>query len=541
MSNQNRAIVAQANDLQDGEMKQVKVGETDVLLAHVEGKYFATGAMCTHYGAPLVEGALHGSRVICPWHHACFNVTNGDLEEPCALDALPSYTVEQQGNNILVSVPTEQTDRRILKPVTITGQDTRVFVILGGGAAGQAALEELRRQDFAGRIVLVTREQRLPYDRTNLSKDYLDGNAGEDALPLRPDVFYQEHNIELLREHEVAQVDAQSRAITFADGNTLRYDALLLASGSKPRTLNVPGSDLQNVFTLRSVEDADKIIAVTQEIKRAVVVGASFIGMEATASLTRRKVAVTVVAPESVPFETTLGERIGKVFQGMHEEMGVTFRLQSKIVRIEGEGKVEAVVLESGERIATEAVVIGVGVQPLVDYVRGVSPQKDGSVMVDASLRVTEGLFAAGDIATFPYKLTGENIRVEHWRLAEQHGRTAAHAMLGQDKSYDGVPFFWTAHFGQALHYIGNTKQWDEIIFWGEPEKRGKAANEGDPAMHEFIAFFVKHGKVVAVAGMNHDTETAAIEELMRTDKLPAPDALRTRVDVVSMLKSGTP
>jgi len=537
MTNTNEAIVAHVDDLQNGEMKQVKVGDTDVLLARVEGKYFATGATCTHYGAPLAEGALHGSRVICPWHHACFNVTNGDLEEPCALDALPSYTVQQQGNEIRVSVPTEQTDRRMLEPVTITGQDRRVFVILGGGAAGQAALEELRRQGFAGRIVLVTREQRLPYDRINLSKDYLDGNAGADALPLRPDEFYQEHTIELLREHEVTHVDAQSRSITFANGSTLHYDALLLATGSKPRTLNVPGSDLHNVFTLRSVEDADKIVAVTQEIHHAIVVGASFIGMEAAASLTRRNVKVTVVAPESVPFEIILGGRIGKVFQEMHEEMGVTFKLQSKIVRIEGQGKVEAIVLESGERIATNAVIVGVGVQPIVDYVQGIAPQKDGSVAVDASLKVADGIYAAGDIATFPYKLMGKNIRVEHWRLAEQHGRTAARAMLGQDVSYTGVPFFWTAHFGQALHYIGNTKEWDEIIFWGEPEQRGEATNEGDPAMHEFIAFFVKDSKVVAIAGMNHDAETAAIEELLRTKKLPAPDALRERIDVVNLLK----
>jgi len=539
MSDTNEAIVAQANDLQDGDMKQVKVGDTDVLLARVRGQYFATGAMCTHYGAPLVEGALSGTRVICPWHHACFNVTTGDLEEPCALDALPHYDVRRRGDDILVTVPTEATDRRELPPVAKTAQDGRVFVILGGGAAGEAALEELRREGFAGRIMLITREQRLPYDRINLSKDYLDGNAGEDALPLRPDAFYQEHAIELLREHDVQQVDAQGRVITFADGSTLRYDALLLASGSKPRTLSVPGSDLKNVFTLRSVEDADNIIAATKAITRAVVVGSSFIGMEAAASLTRRKVAVTVVAPDAVPFARTLGERIGKVFQGMHEEMGVTFRLPGKVVRIEGTDRVEAVILESGERIATDAVVVGVGVQPSVEYLRGIELQKDGSIAVDATLKVADSLFAAGDIATFPYKHTGENIRVEHWRVAEQHGRAAAHSMLGQNQPYEGVPFFWTAHFGQALHYSGSTKVWDDIIFWGDPEERGKPSSEGSPSTHKFIAFFVKNNKVVAVAGMNSDTETAAIEELMRTEKLPTPDGLRERVDVVTLLKRG--
>ncbi len=536
MSSTNEAMVARADDLRDGEMKQVKVGETDVLLSRVRGQYFATGAMCTHYGAPLVEGALHGSRVICPWHHACFDVITGDLEEPCALDALPHYEVAQRGDAIFVTVPAEQTDRRPVAPIARTVQEQRVFVILGGGAAGQLALEELRRQGFAGRILLITREQRLPYDRINLSKDYLDGNAGEDALPLRPDEFYREQNIELLREHEVKQVNALSRVITFADGSTLHYDALLLATGSKPRTLSVPGNDLKNVFTLRSVEDADKIIEATSTIKRAVVVGASFIGMEAAASLTRRKVAVTVVAPDSVPFAPILGERIGKAFQSIHEEMGVTFKLPGKVARIEGEGKVEAVILESGERIATDAVVAGVGVQPVLDYLHGIELQKDGSVAVDATLKVVDGLFAAGDIATFPYKHTGENIRVEHWRVAEQHGRLAARSMLGQTVPYEGVPFFWTAHFGQSLHYVGHTKEWDEIIFWGDPEHRGEPTGAGMPGMRQFTAFYVKDGKVVAVADMNHDTENAAIEELLRTEKLPAPDKLKERIDLLQLL-----
>jgi apoptosis-inducing factor 3 len=327
-----------------------------------------------------------------------------------------------------------------------------------------------------------------------LSKDYLDGNAGAEWLPLRNDEFYTEQDIEVLRGREVKHVNVAARTINFTDGEKLSYDA-------------------------------NRIMGTFRNAKRAVVVGASFIGMEVAASLTGRGLAVTVVAPGSVPFEKTLGERIGRMFQDLHLENGVTFSLKEKIVRIEGQKRVEGVVLESGERLAADLIIVGLGVKPVTDYVEGISLHEDGGVPVHSSLQAADALFAAGDIAWVPYQPTGELIRVEHWRVAQQQGRMAALAMLGKELPYSGIPFFWTAQFGQRLNYIGQAPKWDEIIFWG------------DPARRDFIAFYVRGGNVIAIAGINHDTELAIFEDLMRLGQLPPVDAVRDKFEVGELLK----
>jgi apoptosis-inducing factor 3 len=362
--------VARAAELKDGEMKQVAAGGTNILLARVNGKYHAVGATCTHYGAPLAEGALSGERIVCPWHHACFNVTTGGLEEPPALDALPRYEVRIENGNVIVRLPEDAPDRRT-PPMTKpdTAADARRFVILGGGAAGYAAAQTLREEGFRGRVLMVTREDRLPYDRPNLSKDYLQGHAEPGWIPLRPDEFFNEHGIEVLRGREATRVDAKAKTISFKRGEQITYDALLVATGGEPRTLQIGGSDLKNVLTLRSFADSDEIIAAAEQAKRAVVIGASFIGMEAASSLKTRGLEVTVVAPSKAPFEKTLGGEIGALFQKIHGDNGVRFRLGAKVARITGHGKAEAVELEASEkperpeRIDADLVVVGVGVK----------------------------------------------------------------------------------------------------------------------------------------------------------------------------------
>ena len=512
--------VAGAGELKDGEMKQVAAGGTNILLARVSGKYHAVGATCTHYGAPLAEGALSGERIICPWHHACFNVTTGDLEEPPALDALPRYEVRVENENVIVRLPEDAPDRRT-PPMTKTdtAADARLFVILGGGAAGYAAAQTLREDGFKGRVVMVTRENRLPYDRPNLSKDYLSGHAEPEWMPLRPDEFFSANGIEVQRDKEVVRVDAKAKTISFKGGEQLAYDALLVATGGAPRTLQIAGSDLKNVLALRSFADSDVIIAAADRAQRAVVIGASFIGMEAAASLKIRGLEVTVVAPDKTPFEKTLGGEIGALFQKIHEDNGVQFRLGAKVARITGNGKVEAVELEAGERpeeIDADLVVAGVGVKPAMDFLVGVNLHKDGGVVVDEHLRAAADLYAAGDIAWFPSALTGERQRIEHWRTALQQGRIAARNMAGKNIAYSSVPFFWTRQFDSGLVYVGHATSWDEIIF------------QGDVSARDFLAFYVKDGRVLAVAGMNHEREMAAIEELMRLESLPHPDQLRS-------------
>ncbi|HEV3469863.1 MAG TPA: FAD-dependent oxidoreductase [Pyrinomonadaceae bacterium] len=508
--------VAASDELEDGEMKEVAAGETRVLLARVGGNYHAVGAACPHYGAPLAEGALCGDRVVCPWHHACFNVVTGDLEEPPALDALPRYDARVADGRVWVRVPSEARDRRtpaMSRPDPRA--DERLFVILGGGAAGYAAAQTLREEDFRGRVLMITREDRLPYDRPNLSKDYLQGHAEPEWMPLRPEEFFGENGIEVMRGREVVRACAASSTLTFGDGDSLRYDALLVATGGAPRKLSAPGADLSNVFLLRSHADADALVEAAVPASRAVVVGASFIGMEAASSLRARGCSVTVVAPDSVPFEKTLGGEIGSLFRRLHESRGVRFRLGAGVARFEGSDKVAAVILESGERLEADFVVVGVGVRPATDFLEGVKLHEDGGVIVDGRLRAADGVYAAGDIAYFPSALTGARQRIEHWRTAMQQGRVAARNMAGRDVVYGGVPFFWTRQFDAGLLYVGHAAGWDEIIF------------RGDVSANDFLAFYVKGGRVAAVAGMNREREMAAAEELMRLGRMPAPDRLR--------------
>jgi apoptosis-inducing factor 3 len=496
--------VANALDLRDGDMKEVSVDETRILLARVGDNFYAVSATCPHYGAPLAEGALCGTRIVCPWHHAVFNVVNGDLEEPPALDSLTSYEVRVEGERILVSLPEEVEDRRT--PAMVRQDpiaDPRQFVIIGAGAAGYAAAQTLREEGFRGNVVMITREDRAPYDRPNLSKDYLHGHAEPEWMPLRGDDFFKDHDIQLLLNREVTRVDARAKTITFESGETMDYDALLVATGAAPVRLNIPGADLKNVCVLRSFADADSIIETAARSRRAVVVGASFIGMEAASSLRERGLDVTVIAPSREPYETTLGAEVGALFRRVHESHGVRFKLGSIVYRFEGSHNVEAVTLDNGERIETDMVVVGVGVRPVTQFVDGVELDHAGAVIVDSRLRAADGLYAAGDIASYPDPRTGERVRIEHWRTAQQQGRTAARNMVGRNVRFDAVPFFWTRQFDAGLLYVGHAASWDEIIY------------RGDVKSHDFLAFYVKDNRVHAVAGMNRDREMAAAEELI--------------------------
>jgi NADPH-dependent 2,4-dienoyl-CoA reductase/sulfur reductase-like enzyme/nitrite reductase/ring-hydroxylating ferredoxin subunit len=497
-------------------MKEVAAGETRILLARTGDRFHAVGATCPHYGAPLAEGVLCGTRIVCPWHHAVFNVVSGDLEEPPALDGLACYNVRVDGERILVSV-TGSNDRRqpaVVQPDSLT--DPRQFVIIGAGAAGYAAAQTLREEGFRGNLVMITRENRAPYDRPNLSKDYLHGHAEPEWMPLRSEEFFNEHGIKLVLNKEVTRVDARTRTITFEGGETMDYDALLVATGGTPIRLNIPGSDLRNVCVLRSFADADLIIETAGRSRYAVVVGASFIGMEAAYSLRERGLDVTVVAPSREPFEATLGAEIGAVFRKVHESNGVRFKLGSIVYRFEGSHDVEAVVLDTGERIETDMVVVGAGVRPATQFLEGVELDDAGAVMVDSRLCAADGIYAAGDIVSFVDRRTGERTRIEHWRTAQQQGRTAARNMAGQNKVFEGVPFFWTRQFDAGLLYVGHATSWDQIVY------------RGDVSSQDFLAFYIKDGHVRAVAGMNRDAEMAAAEELMRLGRMPSVEQLKS-------------
>ena len=524
--------VARTSEFTDGEMRQVSVEGKEILLARVNGKFYAVGATCTHYGAPLVDGVLNGERLVCPWHHACFNITSGDLREPPAFDALPRYDVKIENEHVVVRIPVDASDRRTpsMAKRAMTkrdGKDERLFVIAGGGAAGYTAAQTLREDGFTGRVVLITREDQLPYDRPNLSKEYLQGNAEPSWLPLRSEDFFAEHDIELIRSAEIKRIDAAKKTIELADGETLVCNALLVATGGQPRHLPFQSAAQQNVFLLRSYADADALIAAAETGKRVVVIGASFIGMEVASSLRSRGCDVTVVAPDEVPFKKILGPEIGKLFQQLHEEKGVKFKLGASVANFVGPEIVTQVVLENGKSLATDLVVVGVGVKPATDFLEGVGLHRDGGVIVDEYMRAADDVYAAGDIAYFPNPRTGERQRIEHWRTAMQQGRVAAHNMAGNAVAYDSVPFFWTRQFDVGLLYVGHAASWSEIIF------------QGSAAARDFLAFYLKDDQILAVAGMNRDREMAAIEELMREDRMPSRTQLKDGFpDLLELLMS---
>ena len=513
-------IVAKADDLSDGQMKELEVRGRTILLLRVDGEYKAYVSECPHHGAPLAEGLLHEGRIRCPWHQAVFDARNGDLVEPPALDRLPHYEVRVEGDDVIVVLPSEQPSG--IRPPAMAGggeEDDRTFAIIGGGAAGLAAAETLRQEGFRGRVVVLTREQDISYDRTELSKRYLADS--EQASPvIRPDKFFIDHDIEVRTGREVTEADVESATISCGEGEPLKFDTLLIATGGLPRTLGVDGEELDGVFTLRSLADCRAIRSAANSASSAVVVGASFIGMETAAALSQRGLKVTIVAPESAPFEQTLGEGIGTMYRKVHEKEGTEFRLGGGVERFEGqEGAVQYALLSSGERLKADLVIVGIGVRPATDFLKGMQTNEDGSISVDANMKAAENVFAAGDVARWPDWRNGAPIRIEHWRLAQQLGRTAARGMLGKDAPYLGVPFFWTSQHKLITEYVGHTAGWKDIVF------------DGSPAEQDFLAYYVTDGRVHAVAGCGRSWEMAAVAEVLKGAQHPTVDELRERLE----------
>ncbi len=505
---------AKVNDLKNGEMKSVSIGdEKEILLTKVDDKYFALGAHCTHYGAPLKDGVIHNGIIMCPWHHACFDAKTGDMFDPPARDSLPNYDVKINGDDVIVMVPDELVASRTPDMVESDNSDKTNYVIIGGGASGNAAAQALRESGYKGKITIITLEARTPYDRPNLSKAYLSGEAPSEWMPLRDKEFYKKYNIDFMFSHKVEEIFPGKKEICLDDNHIVKYDKLLLATGGIPRNLEVPGSNLKDIFYLRSFNDCDHIIEAAENFKEVVVVGASFIGMEVAYHLHERKMNVTVVAPEDVPFKNVFGVEIGNLVRKLHEENGIKFKLGAQVSEFTGEDKVKSVILKSGEKIDCEFAVIGIGVNPATSLIKGIETEKDGSVKVDEYLKTSEDIYAAGDVATFPYKQKA--IRIEHWRVAEQQGRVAGFNMSGKKIKFNKVPFFWTQQAGLNLRYVGNSKGWDEIITWGDISKK------------EFISFFIKNNNVEAAIGNNKDKEMDTIEFLMLNNKMPSIENIK--------------
>ena len=485
-------------------------GGEPVLLARRADEIFAISAVCTHYSGPLAEGLLVGDTVRCPWHHACFDLRTGEALRAPALSPVACWSTESRDGKVFVrekSLRPPRMPRR--KP---SGAAPERIVIVGGGAAGFAAAEKLRRVQYQGSVVMLSNDDAPPVDRPNLSKDYLAGKAPEDWLPLRPASFYAEQGIELRLKTDVTGIDVQTRVLTLADGGRIPYDRLLLATGAEPVRLTIPGAGQSNVLTLRSLADCQNIIARAASARRAVVLGASFIGLEVAAALRTRDIDVHVVAPEKRPMERILGPQMGDLIRSIHQDHGVVFHLEDTATGIGG----NRVTLKSGGTLEADLVVAGIGVRPRTELARMAGLRLDRGVVVDAYLETSaSGIFAAGDIARWPDPLSGENIRVEHWVVAEQQGQTAALNLLGHRQKHAAVPFFWSQHYDVPIHYVGHAEAWDEL------------AIDGDVAAKDCLLRFKRKGRVLAVASISRDTESLKAEAAMEQEAgaIPTPAA----------------
>lgn len=485
-------------ELQDGGMLVGHVGGDEVLLVRQGTDVFAVGAHCTHYHGPLVDGIVADGTVRCPWHHACFSLRTGEALRAPAFDALSSWPVEQRDGKIFVR---EKPAAPEPKPRRKTAQAAPgKIVIVGGGAAGFAAAEMLRREDYAGGIVMLSEDAAPPVDRPNLSKDYLAGKAPEDWVPLRPESFYADKGIELRLQAGVAGIDARAHEVALGDGSRVPFDRLLLATGAEPVRLSLPGADAQSLLTLRSLADCRAIIERAKTARRVVVLGASFIGLEVAASLRARGIDVHVIAPEQRPMERILGAQMGDFVRALHEENGVVFHLGDTASAMSG----RQVQLKSGATLEADFIVAGVGVRPRIDLAEKAGLAIDRGVAVNAGLETSApGIFAAGDIARWPDPHSGDNIRVEHWVVAERQGQTAARNMIGYGEKFTEVPFFWSQHYDVPINYVGHAEKWDDI------------AIDGDIAGKDCLLQFRRNGRVLAVASIFRDAESLRAELAM--------------------------
>lgn len=480
-------------DFKDGRLLG-HVGEEDVLLVQAGGEIFAIEPSCSHYHGPLAEGLVVGDTIRCPWHHACFFLRTGEATRPPALNALAVWDVTRDRDKIIV-----QRKRETPKPSTAhrSAPTPEKFVIVGGGAAGFAAAETLRREGFAGAITMLSSDGAMPVDRPNLSKDYLAGNAPEDWLPLRGEDYYYDAGIDLRLNTNVSAIDPKSRNVTLGNGDKLPFDRLLLATGAEPIKLQIVGANQPHVHTLRSVADSRAIIKAAGSARRALVIGASFIGLEVAASLRARKLEVHVVAPEERPMQRVLGPEMGDFVRALHEENGVNFHLKDTVEKLDG----TRATLKSGAAIEADLVVVGIGVKPRLALAEHAGLAADRGVSVSEYLETSvAGIFAAGDIARWPDPYSRQTIRVEHWVVAERQGQTAARNMLGKRERFAAVPFFWSQHYDVPINYVGHAESFDDIAIDGSI--KGK----------DCLLKYRRAGRVLAIASIYRDLDNLKAE-----------------------------
>ncbi|XP_053520708.1 apoptosis-inducing factor 3 isoform X2 [Artibeus jamaicensis] len=525
------AAVCHVKDLENGQMREVELGWGKVLLVKDNGEFHALGHKCPHYGAPLVKGVLSRGRVRCPWHGACFNISTGDLEDFPGLDSLHKFQVKIEKEKVYVRASKQalQLQRRTkvmakcISPSAGHSGSTNVLIV-GAGAAGLVCAETLRQEGFSDRIVLCTLDRHLPYDRPKLSKSL---DAQPEQLALRPKEFFRAYGIEVLTEAQVVTVDVRNKKVVFKDGFKLEYSKLLLAPGSSPKTLSCKGKEVENVFTIRTPEDANRVVRLARG-RNTVVVGAGFLGMEVAAYLTEKAHSVSVVELEETPFRRFLGERVGRALMKMFENNRVKFYMQTEVSELRAQdGKLKEVVLKSSKVVRADVCVVGIGAVPSTGFLRqsGISLDSRGFIPVNKMMQTNvPGVFAAGGAVTFPLAWrNNRKVNIPHWQMAHAQGRVAAQNMLAQEAEISTVPYLWTAMFGKSLRYAGYGEGFDDVIIQGDLEEL------------KFVAFYTKGDEVIAVASMNYDPIVSKVAEVLASGR-----AIRKREVELFLLHSKT-
>lgn len=499
-----RSCVGKVEDFAEGAAREVVLDSDNkgskglvVTVRRQGGAFSATSPLVSHFSAPTRQD-ITTSVATCK-----VDVVDGAVYVEVPEDVVSGAGKDQQ---VIEQMAQSSTDL-----------DTRVFALLGSGPASLSAAETLRQEGFSGRIVMITKEARLPYDRTMLSKSF--DNLDESLLLRSPD-FFEKFRIEVVQEAVITRLNSTGQEVHYkpecgkGSPQILKYDKVLVATGGSPRKLFVPGSTLKGIFTLRTPEDAAGLRAFAKAKKgsKMVVVGGSFIGMEMANMLKQEGCEVSVIAMETVPFERVLGKKVGAAFARLLQKEGVTWYGSSQVRLFRGNYAVNGVELVDGEVLQADGVVVGAGVLPNTRFVEGVSLDKNGAIIVSPLLncKTMPSLFAAGDVCAYPAMQTGAWVRIEHWEVATQQGRVAAKNMLGQYSPFVDTPFFWSSLFGKNLRFVGHA-----------PEMLDRVIIEGDPSRMDFISYYTQDDRIWAVATVNRDSIAVACAELMRMNKMP--------------------
>lgn len=506
-SDEVEVVVGNVNDLELGKIKEIEIGNEKALIVKDDG-IFAFGSKCTHYGLPLSKGAYCNGRIRCPFHGACFNVKTGDIEDFPGLDSIHTFKVEVENDMVKVIASKKKLTqfRRVKNMANCNSEAQQTFLLIGGGPASLSCAETLRQENFDGKIIIVTKEDCLPYDRPKLSKAM---NSTADSIALRKKEFFTEHCIELQTGKELINLDTDKNSAEFKDGSTIKYNALMIATGGNPRDLELPGSDLKNICYLRTPDDANFIDKASDD-KNVVIIGSSFIGMEVAAAVIGKASSVNVVCRNELPFKNVFGTQIAEKIMELHKENGVIFHYNCQANEFLGsDGNLTTVMLNNGTSLPADICVVGIGMTPATTFLKatGIQMNSQGFITVDKHMRTNkETVYAAGDITEFPLFINDDSVvNVQHYQMAHAQGHNAALNMLGKEQELKSVPFFWSMMFGKSIRYAGYGAGYDDTVVFEDDKK--------------YATFFIKKDKAVAVASLNHDPIVAKFAELLFNEK----------------------